>query len=57
MHEVQGFYCKTVIHWIITKIVRGKKTRTGPNLAALMGQQRGAVGSSPMLKMLKMLFD
>ena len=48
MHEVQGFFCKTVNSWINAKITAAEKKHYGPNLAALLGQQRGAVGSSPM---------
>ena len=48
MHEVQGSFCKTIVLWKNAKITAAEKKHYGPNLAALLGQQRGAVGSSPM---------
>ena len=44
MHEHEGLFCKTVIHWIIEKIAaQGKKLR-GPNLAGPTEGKGGAGG-------------
>ena len=37
MHEVQGFFCKTINHWIIDKFADGKKNISGPKLLGWAG--------------------
>ena len=50
MHDQQGFFCKTVLHWIIAKIAGTEKNVSGRNgLAQQQGKKVGAGGvASPM---------
>ena len=47
MHEVQWFFCKTAVLWIIGQITEPGKNIYGPKLAGPTGAGEGLDASSP----------
>ena len=48
MHEVQGFFCKTVVLWINSKLQNWEKTWYGPHLTSPIEEKaRGAAHPGP----------